>query len=34
MTLNWPVFTHLSPFEIQLHWATAAIANTVAKLPM
>jgi uncharacterized membrane protein len=26
MTLNWPVFTHLSPFDIQLHWATAVIA--------
>ncbi|WP_405236010.1 DUF2306 domain-containing protein [Lentisalinibacter orientalis] len=26
MSFNWPVFTHLSPFEIQLHWATAVIA--------
>ena len=26
MAFNWPVFTQLSPFEIQLHWATAVVA--------
>ncbi|MEL7130546.1 MAG: hypothetical protein AAGK23_13465, partial [Pseudomonadota bacterium] len=26
VVLNWEVFTRLSPPEIQIHWATAAVA--------